>query len=757
MLVTSRACLNLRAFGRKLIFLLLCNQLVVTAIPGQTPRAPTDADYRRAEKFLLWNAAAQVLNATGSANWLPDNKFWYSRTTAAGHDFVLVDPAHRTREVCDLARAECSKAERIGPNASLSPDKRRMAFIRDDNLWVRDLGSAEEFQLTADGSKDFGYATDNPGWEHTGRPVLRWSPDSKRIATYQDDQRKVGEMYLVATSTGHPKLDTWKYAMPGDQVIPMIHRVIIDVDNRRVVRLRMPADPYRASHCYDLECGDGELTDTQWSPDSQRLAFISTSRDHQTTTLRIADARTGAVRDILEEKVKTFYYSATSWRESAVNWRYLWQTEEVIWFSQRDNWGHLYLFDATNAKIKQQITRGNWNVIDLIHVDERNRRLYLAGVGHEAGRNPYFAHFYSVGMDGRNLRLLTPEDAHHVISMAPAGGYFVDRYSRPDAPPVAVLRNSDGRLLRLLERAAIPALEAAGWRPPVQITVKARDGRTDLYGLMFKPTNFDSQRKYPVIDCIYPGPQVGSASNYAFFGAAIAEVCDARSLAELGFIVVAIDGMGTPMRSKAFQDTYYGNMADNTLPDQIAALQQLAARNPWIDLDRVGITGASGGGYATADAMFRYPDFFKVGVSECGNHDNGSYEGDWGEEFQGLLQRTPDGLSNYDSQANQAVARNLRGHLLLIQGALDDNTPPYLTLLVVDALIKANRDFDLIMVPDGLHGPSVEGSAAPYLKRRRWDYFVRHLLGVEPPAGVDLRPPAASWREDSRRAVSLWP
>jgi dipeptidyl aminopeptidase/acylaminoacyl peptidase len=271
--------------------------------------------------------------------------------------------------------------------------------------------------------------------------------------------------------------------------------------------------------------------------------------------------------------------------------------------------------------------------------------------------------------------------------------------------------------------------------PPESITVKARDGRTDLYGLLFKPTSFDPAKKYPVVDYIYPGPQTGSVGSRSFEPARR----DHQALAELGFVVVAIDGLGTPWRSKSFHDAFDGDIGDNTLPDQVAALRELGQRHPWIDLDRVGIWGHSGGGYATADAMFSYPEFFKVGIAESGNHDNRNYEDDWAEKWQGLEVKRKDGSSSYDAQANQNRAANLKGHLLLAHGTLDDNVPPSNTLLVVDALIKANKDFDLLMIPDARHG---YGAAAPYMMRRRWDYFVRWLQGATPPPQYRMQPPA---------------
>jgi dipeptidyl aminopeptidase/acylaminoacyl peptidase len=758
-----------------------------------TPRALTAADYARAEKFMSAGVAALVLKAGVRPAWLPDERFWYRNTLAEGaSEFILVNPARGTRAPAfdhaavaaalskasgktfegtrlpfnaiefttgdkairfraenktweyDLRAKTCREVEggaapaAPGPPGfpgerpgfggapeSLSPDGRWTAFIRDDNLWVREVATKKEMQLTTDGVKDFGYATDNAGWTRSNRPVLTWSPDSKRIATFQQDQRGVGEMYLVETRVGHPALQAWKYPLPGDKVVTTIQRVVIHLDGPRVVRLKMPPDEHRSTTTDDIKDRGGTIADLQWSPDGKRLVFVSTSRDHKGEILREADPETGDVRVVLEEKVATFF-------ESGGNWRFLPKTNELIWYSQRDNWGHLYLYDMATGGLKNQIVSGEGNVASLLRVDEKARVITFIGQGREKGRDPYFRHVYKVGFDGRGLALLTPEDADHSVALSPSGRYLVDSYSKPDVAPVTVLRNSAGKLLANLEQADISQLLATGWKPPLPFSAKGRDGTTDVYGLLFRPTNFDPAKKYPIVNNIYPGPQSGSVGGRSFTPAR----GDTQALAELGFVVVQIDGMGTPNRSKSFHETYYGNMGDNTLPDQVAAMKQLAERYPWIDIDRAGIYGHSGGGYATCDAMFRYPDFFKVGVSQAGNHDNRGYEDDWGEKWQGLLTKNADGTSNYDDQANQSHAKNLKGKLLLAHGTMDGNVPPYLTLLVVDELIKANKDFDLILFPNRSHGFGSE----PYMVRRRWDYFVRHLLGAEPPKEYQIKP-----------------
>ncbi|MGB6596148.1 MAG: DPP IV N-terminal domain-containing protein [Candidatus Acidiferrum sp.] len=748
-------------------------------------RVVTAADYQHAEKFMAYNTRPLIYHDV-RPEWLTGDRFWYRDVGPNGFEFVIYDAAHGTRQPafdhaklaaalsanaeppydaahlpfttfefstgeesisfrvkgrkwnCDLRAYRCNAEPKpakgeVAPPEELSPDGKTAAFIRDYNFWVRDVASGKETQLTADGVKDFGYATDNAGWIHSDRPVLLWSPDSRKIATFQQDQRGVGEMYLVETKVGHPVLQAWKYPLPGDAVVTTIQRVIIDLDGDKVIRLQMPADQHRSTLCDDVECRGSDWDDVEWSPDAKHLAFVSTSRDHKDEHLRVADAETGAVRDVLEEKAVTQYESG--W--GRVNWRYLPASNEVIWFSERDNWGHLYLYDLATGRLKNQITAGDWVVTQLLRVDEKNRLLYFLADGREKGENPYFDHLYRIGFDGKNMTLLTPEDGNHQVSFSPSGRYFVDDYSKPDVSDVSTARDDAGKLLSTVAKTDISQLLAMGWQPPIPITVKARDGVTDLYGLMYKPTNLDSSKKYPIVNRIYPGPQGGSVGGWSFS----APRGDAQSLAELGFVVVEIEGMGNPLRSKKFHDFYYGNMGDNTLPDQIAGMKELAQKYSWIDIDRAGIYGHSGGGFATADAMFRYPDFFKVGISESGNHDNREYEDDWGERYQGLLAKNADGTSNYDDQANENLAKNLKGHLLLAHGTMDDNVPPYNTLLVVDALIKANKDFDLLLLPNQHHG---YGSEALYMTRRRWDYFVRYLLGAEPPHEFDLRlPPPA--------------
>jgi len=707
-------------------------------------RVVTADDYARAERFLGFATSPLVSGLGVQPTWLPDGRFWYRVRQADGsRPIIVVEPGKGGKTNCATTPDACKGIEpapgsaptiRRGPPESLSPDGTKAAFIRDWNLWVRDVATNAETRLTTDGIKDFGYATDNAGWIHSDRALLTWSPDSKKIATFQQDQRGVGEMYMVSTNVGHPKLSAWKYPLPGDSVVSMIHRVIIDLTGGtpNVVRLAMPADQHRSTVCDHISCADGEFADVEWFPDGSQLAFVSSSRDHKVATLRVANTATGVVRDVLREAVKTQFESG----DGVPNWRVLPASNEVLWFSERDDWGQLYLYDLTSGALKRQITTGAGNVVSIARLDQKTRTLWVHAVGKDSTRDPYFRHFYRIGLDGKSMMLLTPEDGDHASTLSPDGKVLVDVWSRPDLEPTAVLRNAaTGKLIATLERADISKLRATGWKPPMRITVKARDGKTDLYGLMFTPSSLDSNTRYPIINYIYPGPQVGSVGSRAFS----ASRGDNQALAELGFVVVSIDGTGTPLRSKSFHDAYYGKMGDNTLPDQVAGMKELAQRYTFIDISKAGIWGHSGGGFATAGAMFRYPDFFKVGIAESGNHDNRNYEDDWGERYHAMLTRDANGKDNYDAEANQTLARNLKGKLLLAHGTMDDNVPPDNTLLVADALIKAGKDFDLLMIPNAAHG---YGEASNYMMRRRWDYFVTNLLGATPPKEYQIGPKA---------------
>ncbi|TVR50814.1 MAG: S9 family peptidase [Gemmatimonadales bacterium] len=753
--------------------------VVPSALLAQVDPIPggqlTAADYQRAEAFLSGNLETRLFRAQVSPVFHEGDRFWYRVRVPGGFEFVAVDPERGVREPafdhsrlsaalsraangsfeawqlpltslhrfnpgvevevevegtrfrCDLGGYECDEVgEPVRPPAGVtSPDGRYTAFRRDHDLWVFDSEEGEEIRLTTDGEERYGYASDSQGWRRTEMPILLWSPDSRRIATYRLDERGVEEMHLLRTAEPRPEHVAWPYALPGDSVVPMLERVVIHLEDRRVVPLETPPDHQRTSSCCGLARGQ-DWADVEWSRDGSRLAFVSVSRDYRTATLRVADPETGAVRTVLEESHPIFFESHVA-SGGVPNWRVLDGRREVLWFSQRDGWGHLFLYDLDSGALKNRITGGDWNVLDVTRVDPEAGTLHFTAVGREAGEDPYHRHLYRVGLDGSGLTRLTSESGDHEITLTPSGAFFVARVSTVEVPPVTTLRRTrDGGAVRLLEDADVSELELLGWRPPESFRAKGRDGVTDVYGLLIRPSHFDPEKRYPVVNAIYPGPQTGSVGTRGY---AVSRRGQAHALAELGFIVVLVDALGSPLRSKAFHTAYYGDMGDNGLPDQIAAMRELASRHPWIDLDRAGIYGHSGGGFATAAALLRHPDFFHVGVSGAGNHDNRGYTYYWGEKYQGLLTVDEDGVDSYENQANHLLAENLRGRLLLSYGTMDTNVHPNTTLLLIDALVDANKDFDLLVLPNRGHGYANE----PYAVRRTWDYFVEHLMGKAPP------------------------
>jgi dipeptidyl aminopeptidase/acylaminoacyl peptidase len=616
--------------------------------------------------------------------------------------------------LCKLTKNAAKKNELVTPNGE------QVVFIREHNLWLRNLNDNSEKQLTTDGIENFGYATNNAGWVRGKKPVVKWSPDSKKLTTFKHDGRNVGEMGIVSTAVGHPKIDVWKYPLPGDENIFKIHRVVIDVEQAKVTPLAMPADDHRSTITDHVAGRDGSLLDIDWSTDSSHFAFVSSSRDHKTATLKMADATTGKVRTILNEVEESFFESGVS----GISWKYLDKSNEIIWFSQRSDWGHLYLVDATTGKIKNQITQGDWTVLELLDVNQDTGKLIFTGAGKEGG-DPYFHYLYSINKDGSSLTLLTPEKKHHRITLSKNAEYFLDRVSTPNQAKSSFIRSTSSKSGFVVEQMDISKLTATGWQAPTPFIVKDRNGEHNIHGLMYKPSDFEASKSYPVVNYLYPGPQVGSIRGRHFRTAR----GDNQAIAELGFIVIEIDALGTPGRSKSFHEFYYQNMGDSGIPDQVAAIKQLAKKHSWIDSSKVGIWGHSGGGFASTRALLTYPDFYSVAVSQAGNHDNRNYADEWGEKYHGVLVKNEDGSTNYDSQANQLIVDNLKGKLLIAHGTTDTNVPPYNTLVVVEALIEANKDFDMLMLPNRGHGFAREA----YMMRKRWDYFVQHLMAVTPP------------------------
>jgi dipeptidyl aminopeptidase/acylaminoacyl peptidase len=769
-------------------------QLVALTVAGAQHRGAR-ADYARAEQFIGANAQELVIDDAVQPHWLPTDRFWFRNRTEHGYEFDVVDAATGARRPafdharlaaalsiasdtavdafkfpfrdirflngeralrfstakgktwqCDLTTYACAgpdtaPLERITDVAS--PDGKWVAFTRKDNLWVREVATGRETQLTNDAESDFGYAKPTGCCQQVTvtvqkrdqRPVLVWSPDSRRIATYKMDERGVRRMYLLETKSPAAVLHEYPYALPGDSIVPRYDVYVFDVAARTAVKVNRPPQQAVNTSCCWLTT-DTVLKDLRWDARSDHLFMTYGARGFKQLELLEVDAATGNARSITTEKSRTFVEMNLA-SGGVPNWRPVHHDQDVVWFSERDGWAHLYLLNGQTGAVEHQITSGPWTVGDLLRIDDTNGYVYFTGRGREPGCDPYFRYLYRAKLDGSAIQLLTPEIADHDVSFSPSGAYFVDNYSKLDALPVTLVRRTDGTLVKAVQHADGSRLFAIGWKTPTPFTVKARDGVTDIYGMLYRPSRIEPGRAYPIIDNIYPGPQTGPIGNRSFSSALRGTNA---ALAELGFYVVELDAMGTPFRSKTFHDSYYGNMTDNGIADHVAAIKQLAARDSQIDITRVGIYGVSGGGFSSTDAILRYPDFFNVAVSIAGNHDNRSYDYTWGEKYQGLMKHNADGSDNFDSQANWRLAENLKGHLFLMYGTMDDNVSPVNTQLLIDALIRANKEFDSLELPNRNHGAS---GSDPYAIRRTWDYFVKYLLGVEPPTGIALKIPTA--------------
>ncbi|SFD57404.1 Dipeptidyl peptidase IV (DPP IV) N-terminal region [Chitinophaga sp. CF118] len=574
---------------------------------------------------------------------------------------------------------------------SLSPNKEWTAFIRDGNVFVKAAGTNDEFSFTTDGTKEKPYG------------ALKWSPDSKYLVGYHINPVTIQPVYHLLSSLSNStraKLDTEEYAQPGDPFTGF-EMFVFNLADKKMGKVN--------TEIYDF-LGRPYL---RWrKSDPRYFTFEKADRGHQRFRVIEVDALTGNTRNIIDEKTNTFIY------EQQIFTHYLDDTNEMIWSSEKDGWNRLYLVDVLKGTVKNEITTGSWVVRGIDSVDEKKREIWFRGSGMNSGEDPYNIHYYRINFDGTHLVKLTTANAQHTLSFSPGKTYYLDTYSRPDLPPVTELhRTTDGKLLMEVERADLKDYLAMGMRFPEVFHSKARDGQTDIWGVVCRPRNFDSTRRYPVIENIYAGPQD------AFVPKTFMTYGEMQSMAELGFIVVQIDGMGTANRSKAFHDMCWHNLADAGLPDRILWIKALAAKYPYIDTTRVGLYGTSAGGQNAAGALLFHPEFYKAAVSACGCHDNRVDKQWWNEQWMGY----PVG-PHYEAQSNVTNASKLQGKLLLIVGENDHNVPPESTYRVVDALIKANKDFDLLVVPGMDHS-----DGGPYGRKKKRDFFVRNLLGVEPP------------------------
>jgi dipeptidyl-peptidase-4 len=762
---------------------------LVLAVPGAG--VAQTVDYQRAEQLLTWNAMRNVTGDQVAPTWYRDStRFWYRVMTARGAEFVTVNPTAGARSLlfdngrlaaalslaadtaivgsklpfqtvtfenegrdeqrirvrlgkrgfsCDRVAYTCATADTLPMRTRYvrSPNEQWDAFASGNNLWVRKVGSTDSLQLTADGVEGYAYGVGSPSPTQVRRklpsvPQVTWSPDSKKLVVPRIDERGVEKFVLYSSTSSRPTYYLYPYALPGDSIVQTYVSYVIDIATRTSKRIEGPAQPLMSFYAFGGRS-------VQWSPSSDRIYYTRVDRGPKHVQLMAVDANGNAPCVIIADSSKTYVIGGLELIGGRTNWRPL-KNGDVIWFSERDGSGHLYDV-GRDGTIKHQITSGDWVVSALVTVDEVAGRVFFTARGREPGRHPDYDLLYSVGVDGAGLTLLTPEDADHQITAVPNAAIFLDSYSRVDLPPVTVLRARDGRVVKELERADVSALKAIGWRPGEVFRAKARDGTTEIMGVIYKPSNFDSTKSYPVIDHIYPGPLISPVSDrfyptreafsYSMFG-------QVQALAELGFIVVEINALGNTPRNKSLYTAWYGNMGDNGIPDHVAAIKQLGAHYGWMDLSRVGIYGHSGGGFASTDAMLRYPEFFKVAVSTSGNHDNRSYYHGWGERFQGVLVKdTLHSTDNFAASANKTLASNLRGKLFLIHGDLDDNVHPANTIALVDALVKANKKFDLLILPDATH----DLTSHPYVIRRTWDFFVENLMGARPPADYAISPP----------------
>ena len=746
---------------------LLCIPLALSA-------QGTLADYQRAAS-LNDRLRGLIVNDAGAPTWLGEgHSFWYRRSVTGGNEFVLVDAAVRTRRPafdhalvaaglnaatdssfaaltlplteftfadgdraiefnavrarwrCAAQEARCTRlgdapaggrggfagrgggpgAGAGGPDADAprpSPDGRWEALIQNHNIATRQTGSVTTTLLSYDGSEGDPYNLQS----------IVWSPDSKKLVAYRIKpgySRMVHYVESAPADQVQPKHSERFYRKPGD-VLDVQQPVLFDVAAKRQTVIDAALFPNAYS-----------MSRMEWRADSRAFTFEYNERGHQVYRVIEVDAATGQARAMITEESKTFINYRTAngtQRDSGRKFRQdLADGREAIWMSERDGWSHLYLYDTAADRVKHQITKGEWVVRNVEHVDEANRQIWFRASGMNPRQDPVFLHYYRINFDGTGLIALTETDGEHAVSFSPDRQYYVDTWSRVDQPAVTDLRRtSDRSVVMQLERADASALLATGWRPPEIFVSKARDGATDIWGIIVRPMTFDPARKYPVIENIYAGPQ-GS-----FVPKTFSTQAGMQALAELGFIVVQMDGKGTNNRSKAFHDVAFRDLGDAGFPDRILWHRAVAAKYSYYDITRVGIYGTSAGGQNSLGGLLFHPDFYKVAVSSVGCHDNRMDKIWWNEQWMGW----PLG-PHYEASSNVVHAGKLQGRLLLVVGEMDTNVDPSSTMQVADALIRADKDFELLYIPGAGHGP---GGA--YGTRKRNDFFVRHLLGVQPP------------------------
>ncbi|SFR16219.1 Dipeptidyl aminopeptidase/acylaminoacyl peptidase [Lentzea waywayandensis] len=683
----------------------------------------TTANYQAAEQLLRRPAAPGelVVGDKVRPQWIEDGRrFWYQLRDGADRQFVVVDPEAGTRtpgfDPMPFVAAPGNPLEVSSPDGKVAVSR------RGHDLWAR--SGEREWALTSDGvpGHGYGYGPDSMSYGTLMRkfglphmpPALTWAPDSSKVLAHRTDQRNVRQTHLIESRPaggGAPVTHTQHYAYPGDADMPLAELVVFDVDAGTTVfaqcePLLMPEfSPIMAGWAW-------------WSEDSTTVYFLSRPRDQHTLTLNRMDASSGEVTVVVSETGSNrvgpnqLIYGTPIVRVLA---------DEVLWFSQRDGWGHLYRYDLHTGELLNQVTTGQWLVREILHVSEGVVYFTASGLVPE---DPYRRTVCRVALDGTEFAVVTDDSLDHVVTVSPNGRYFVDSASTVDTPPVTVVRSWSGEVLVSLEQADISRLLATGWTAPERFRVKAADGTTDIYGVLYKPRDFDPSASYAVVDNVYPGPQVNRVEPCFDPGGM---GMDAEPLAALGFVAIALDGRGTPGRSKAFHDVSYGNLAAaGSLEDHVAALHQLAESRPWMDLGRVGVMGHSGGGFAAGRAMLAFPETYRAGVALSGSHDARYIGLGWAETVDG-----PDNPEAWLRASNVEIADRLEGKLLLVHGELDDTVHPDHSLRMADALIAAGKEFELVIVPGSEH---LFIDRMAYVRTKSWDFLVRSLMGVEPPA-----------------------
>ena len=639
--------------------------------------------------------------------------------------------------------------------ATMSPDSQTVVFSREFNLWTmtraeyekildarrgksgaaadsaEDRITVQEVQLTTDGEKDYSYGSQGRGendeetekeFKKRQSPQISWSHDSRWFALTRQDRRKVAELWVVhAVGNDRPKLETYRYDMPGEENVTQTELLVFDVSTRQMKRIDdSPWEDQRMGIFNDPTPrvgvrGQDPLPITTWLSDRpNELYFWRRSRDQKRVDVLVADPATGQVRTVIEERLNTYVEHQSPWRLP---------NGDLLWWSERDGWAHLYRF-APDGRQVARLTEGPWHVEGISSVDGTRGQVYFSANGREDGEDPYYQHFYRVGIDGTGLTLLNSGNFDHRAAVSRSGRFFVNNYSTVSSVPEAALYDGTGRKVLDLEEADFSRLLEAGYGFPEAYSVKAADGITDLYGVMYRPYDFDPSKKYPIIAYVYPGPQTESVSK------AFSTSAPEQALAQFGFIVITVGNRGGhPARSKWYHNFGYGDLRDYGLADKKAAIEQLADRHDFVDIDRVGIYGHSGGGFMSTAAMLLYPDFFKVAVSSSGNHDNDVYNLNWSEKHHGIEEVVSDSGEvsfEYEIERNSELAANLKGHLLLTTGDIDNNVHHAGTFRVAQALIRANKRFDFFVFPGQRHG---YGNMSDYWFWLRAEYFVKHLLG----------------------------